>query len=533
MRHNLSDIFTVEEESETADDRSVILDEEILEAADDDGNTNDGDGDSISHSPFSSHWPRSYKEATDSFTISASPNLGILRQAHSSLSSFTSQHDLDSKSPLLNGNNKANLDKLTSVHSWSTVDKASFHSYASGEHVAFGCTLTQTVFNGFNIFVGIGLLSVPSTVREGGWASVLLLIVYAAVCFYTGTLLRQCLDVNKHVLTFPDLGEVALGKYGRLFLCIVFYIELYFCCVEFVILEADNLAKLFPSAALYLGGLYLSPSHLLGIIATLVVLPTCYLKDFRVLSVLSAVGVLGAILIVLSLILVGTVEKIGFSQTGPVVAWSGLPYALGVFGFCYSGHSVLPNLYHSMEDKKKFNKALIIIFILSTSVYVIVAVLGFLMFGEDTDSQITLNLPMDSIASQIALWITVISPLFKYPFALSKKYICCLYFIGSIEELLPREISNTYWCLILVRTALVVSSVCVAFLVPFFGLVMALAGSLLCLLASVIMPSLCFLRVIKEPSFSQMVICYTVAAIGVAVAMFGTYSSMYEIVESY
>ncbi|GAB2228042.1 hypothetical protein Droror1_Dr00009871 [Drosera rotundifolia] len=336
-------------------------------------------------------WVIDTLEATDSFTISASPNLGILRQAHNS--SFTSQHDLDSKSPLLNGNNKANQDKLTSVHSWSTVDKASFHSYASGEHVAFGFTLTQTVFNGFNIFVGIGLLSMPSTVREGGLASVLLLIVYAAVCFYTGTLLRQCLNVNKHVLTFLDLGEVAFGKYSRLFLCIVFYIELYFCCVEFVILEADNLAKLFPSAALYLGGLYLSPSHLLGIIATLVVLPTCYLKDFRVLSVLSAVGVLGAILIVLSLILVGTVEKIGFSQTGPVVAWSGLPCAL--------------------------------------------------------------------------------------------------------------------------------------------GLVMALAGSLLCLLASTIMPSLCFLRVIKEPSFSQMVICYTVAAIGVAVAMFGTYSSMYEIVESY
>lgn len=39
----------------------------------------------------------------------------------------------------------------------------------------------------------------------------------------------------------------------------------------------------------------------------------------------------------------------------------------------------------------------------------------------------------------------------------------------SIEELLPPRIANSYACFILLRTALVVSSVCVAFLLPFFG----------------------------------------------------------------
>ncbi|GAB4841889.1 hypothetical protein Ancab_011844 [Ancistrocladus abbreviatus] len=533
--------------------------------ADDRTNTHEAD-EGISSSPYSSHWPRSYKEATDSFTITASPSFSRLRQAYSILSPFQSHQDLEAKTSLLGGN-----DKLPSTLSWSTVDKASFHSRASGDSVASGCNLTQTVFNGFNVFVGIGILSVPSTLQEGGWASLVLLIVYAAVSFFTGTLLRKCLDTNKDIVTFPDLGEAAFGNYGRFFLSIVFYTELYFCCVEFVVLEADNLAELFPSASLYLGGLYLSPVHLLGVVAVLIVLPTCFLKDYQLISALSAFGVLGAILVVVSLNLVGTMEKIAFDQTSPVIKWSGLPYALGVFGFCYSGHSVLPNLYHSMADKKKFNKALIMIFVLSTSVYMAVALFGFLMFGEDTDSQITLNLPKDAVASQIALYYITVR--FKHSFRIStfsvimeigrydsiaklliyvfssfsitfQHQYCpsltiCKYSLllnplaRSIEELLPQEISDSYWCIIILRTCLVISSVCVAFLVPFFGLVMALTGSLLCLLVSIIMPSLCFVRIMTDLPSSQITVCYAVAVVGIVLAILGSYSSIYGITQSY
>lgn len=39
----------------------------------------------------------------------------------------------------------------------------------------------------------------------------------------------------------------------------------------------------------------------------------------------------------------------------------------------------------------------------------------------------------------------------------------------SIEELLPLRVADSMWCFILLRTTLVVSSVCVAFLIPFFG----------------------------------------------------------------
>ncbi|RZC31217.1 Amino acid transporter AVT1A isoform E [Glycine soja] len=83
----------------------------------------------------------------------------------------------------------------------------------------------------------------------------------------------------------------------------------------------------------------------------------------------------------------------------------------------------------------------------------------------------------------------------------------------SLEELLPDRISSTYRCFILLRTALVVSTVCAAFLIPFFGFVMALIGSL----------------------FSVLVVALSVVitTFGVICGILGTYSSVQNIVNSY
>ncbi|GAB2273799.1 hypothetical protein Dimus_008575, partial [Dionaea muscipula] len=424
MRQGESDIFSLDEEAEI-EEKGNSVHGEVMELKVDDFNTfiNDednreignasGGGASISSSPFSVYWPRSLRETTDSYTIAASPNLGILHRAQSITSSpYFGRKDSDIKSPLLYGYNEGrkdeSVDKLSIKQSLST-DKSGLLSLASAvdtEVKSNGCSLPQTIFNGVNAFVGIGLLSVPSTIQEGGWATVGLLVVFAFIFYYTGTLLRKCLEMNKDITVYPDIGQAAFGNYGRVFISLIFYVELYFCLVEFIILEADNLARIFPHVSLHVGGLYLSAKHLLGIIAAVVVLPSCYLKDLHTLSFLSAGGLIGAVLTVISLVLVGVLDKIGFDQTGPVVKLTGIPYALGVFGFCYAGHSVLPNIYHSMSEKKDFKKALIICFVLATAIYVAFAVVGFLLFGEDTESQITLNLPTNSIASQIALWVT-------------------------------------------------------------------------------------------------------------------------------
>nr|GMC48443.1 vacuolar amino acid transporter 1 [Ipomoea batatas] len=324
----------------------------------------------------------------------------------------------------------------------------------------------QAVLNGINVLCGVGILSTPYAVKEGGWFGLPILFIFAVLSYYTGILLRSCLDSQPGLETYPDIGQAAFGSTGRVVISA--------CCVEYIILEGDNLSSLFPNAHLNLGGLHLDAHHVFALMATLAVLPTTWLRDLTVLSYISAGGVVASLLVVAALYWAGLVDNVGFE----------------------SKRTTIESIHSSSCSWS-------LCFGIVTLLYAGTAVMGYMMFGDSSESQFTLNMPNNLVSSKVAVWTTVGQGKSRWIYS------------------------------IFIRTALVVSSLIVGLLIPFFGLVMSLIGSFLTMLVTLILPCACYLSILRgKISYLQASACVVVMGVGVVSSAFGTYSAIFQIVES-
>ncbi|KAL7109745.1 hypothetical protein ACP275_06G194800 [Erythranthe tilingii] len=492
-------------------------------------------------------WPQSYRQSIDLYGSVPSPSINFLgppslSQLSSSFLSSTlirrhTPEILPSLSkPLIIPEPEKPKEKGSSRYQLlsptlsrkSSLRKAVLDKRASVAHeisTTRQSTFGQAVINGMNVLCGVGILSTPYAVREGGWFGLSVLLIFAVLSFYTGILLRRCLDSQPGLETYPDIGQAAFGTTGRICISIILYVELYACCVEYIILEGDNLASLFPNAHLNLGVIELDSHHLFALIITIAVLPTVWLRDLSVLSYISAGGVIASILVVACLFWIGLVDEVGIHSKGTTLNLSTLPVAIGLYGFCYSGHAVFPNIYSSMEEPSQYPSVLLASFGICTVMYASAATMGYTMFGESTQSQFTLNMPQNLIASKIAVWTTVVNPFTKYALTISPVAM-------SLEELIPSRHAKSRAYSILIRTALVISTLVVGLSIPFFGLVSALIGSLLTMLVTLILPCACYLSILGEKLNSlQRSMCVFVIGVGVAASGLGTFSALSKIIE--
>ncbi|WCJ19266.1 Transmembrane amino acid transporter family protein [Euphorbia peplus] len=499
---------------------------------------------------YNTSWPQSYRQSIDLYSSVPSPSINFLgtptlsRFGSSFLSSsLTRRHTPESLPTII----KPLISKPEDEHLHLPYQRPSSHSLLpppipSRKHsirkdeksshishelpISRQSTFGQAVLNGINVLCGVGILSTSYAAKEGGWAGLSILIIFAVLSFYTGMLLRSCLDSAPGLETYPDIGQAAFGTTGRIIISIILYVELYACCVEYIILEGDNLSSLFPNAHLSFGGLDLDARVLFAILATLAVLPTVWLRDMSVLSYISAGGVVASVLVVICLFWVGLVDKVNMHSSGEIVNFGTLPVAIGLYGYCYSGHAVFPNIYTSMAQPNRFPAVLLVCFGICTVMYASVAYMGYTMFGESIESQFTLNMPKDLVASKIAVWTTVVNPFTKYALTMSPVAM-------SLEELIPSNHLKSHVYAIAIRTALVFSTLLVGLSIPFFGLVMSLIGSLLTMLVTLILPCACFLSILRSKvTVFQGIACVMIIVVGVISSGIGSYSAISRIIES-
>ncbi|KAL2333002.1 hypothetical protein Fmac_014215 [Flemingia macrophylla] len=381
----------------------------------------------------------------------------------------------------------------------------------------------KTCFHLINALSGVGVISMPYALASGGWLSISLLVVIAIACCYTGMLVKNCMDMDPDIRTFPDIGQRAFGDKGRVMVSIAMNSELYLVVTGFLILEGDNLNKLVPNVELDLAGLTIGGTTIFTMVAALVILPSVLLEDLSLLSYVSASGALATSIFLLSLFWNGTIDGTGFHAKGTLFRLSGMPAAVSLYAFCYSAHPILPTLYNSMRNKSQFSRVLSVCFSICTLGYAAAGVFGYLMFGQEVESQVTLNLPTNKFSSHVAIFTTLVNPITKYALM-----------ITPVINAIKRKVSwhhNKRFTHMLVSTTVLISSLIVALAIPLFGYLMSLIGALLSVSASILVPSVCYLKIsgAYKRFGSEMIINYSIIVMGVAIAIVGTYTSLVDI----
>ncbi|KAI0493733.1 hypothetical protein KFK09_023857 [Dendrobium nobile] len=216
-----------------------------------------------------------------------------------------------------------------------------------------GTNFIESLLNAINAISGYGYLAMPFAFAAGGWLSLAAILTIAATCAYTAWLLKRCIENNSLIKTYPAIGELAFGSTGRILMTLLMNVELYFTVIGMLIIEGDNIERIFPSTKIHFAGLNIKGRQAFVVLVTLILLPTTWPRNLRVLSYLSLGSFLVSFFILSTVLWAGAVDGVGFHESGDVFIMSGMPTTLSLLVFSYGGHTIMPTIFSSMENPSK------------------------------------------------------------------------------------------------------------------------------------------------------------------------------------
>ncbi|RVW89655.1 Amino acid transporter AVT1I [Vitis vinifera] len=221
---------------------------------------------------------------------------------------------------------------------------------------------------------------------------------------------------------------------------------------------------------------------------------------------------------------------------------------LSLYIVSFGGHPVIPPIYVSMRDRYQFSKCvhfskpasktnyffvvsfmdlqvLLFSFVLATLTYMSMAIVGYLMYGDRVESEITLNLPTSKVSARIAIYTTLVIPIARYALVLTP-------IATAIEGGISENYKNKRAVRLFIRVALLFSTAIVAYYFPYYESLMAIVGSIFVVSASFLLPCLCYLK-ISDLNWGwncEQIGIWGIILFGTFAGVLGTYSSISELV---
>ncbi|XP_072551184.1 vesicular inhibitory amino acid transporter [Salminus brasiliensis] len=358
-------------------------------------------------------------------------------------------------------------------------------------------TTWEAGWNVTNAIQGIFVLGLPYAVLQSGYTGLLLLVLSALLCCYTGKILISCLyeeDENgqsrrvRH--TYADIADGCWSHLcpwlGGKLVNVTQVVELMMTCILYLVVSSNLMCHSFPF-------LCLSPVTC-SALTFLILMPCMLIRDLKVVSRLSFLCSLAHFLI--------TFVVIGYClRQAPLWAYRGLRLAVdfdgflvatGVIIFSYTSQIFLPTLEGCMVDRGQFGGMMDWTHVLACVLKTAFSMLALLTWGDDTKEVVSDNLP-PALRMMVNLCLLA-KALLSYPLPFFSA--AQLLQTGVLQpEAGQCELSDMpEWHTLVLRASLLLLSFVMALYVPHFSLLMGLTGSVTGAVMTLLLPALFHLQ---------------------------------------
>ncbi|KAJ2158865.1 hypothetical protein GGF46_003448 [Coemansia sp. RSA 552] len=384
------------------------------------------------------------------------------------------------------------------------------------------------------VVIGTGSLSLPKTFEQSGWVAIVLLIVSGFIGAFTGILLVRSLNLmsGSYGRSLNQMGQAAFGIGGRL---VVYTLHLVFvvgAVGDYIILSGQNFDRIARDNGHDIGETAWKVICALGMWLACISLKqmseAAWLSLLGASTSLSAVG----IAVVQALIHPYTSDTTGteahHKATHEAAKGGGVAIALATISFSFCAVAVMPGVEASMKKPHRWDAVVSSAMGTVTSVYLVVGVVGYWAFGDQTKSPFFDNLPQNpaTTAARILISLHVIfaAPIIAASFALDVEYA-----LGITRE--RRGWWGELGLRVLLRTAFFGAMTGVALGIPYFGDVIALVGAFSTSLLLCAVPVACYLMLRRWTNirWPLRILCVVVLAIGIYTCVMGAKSAVEDL----
>ncbi|XP_030638764.1 vesicular inhibitory amino acid transporter [Chanos chanos] len=394
-------------------------------------------------------------------------------------------------------------------------------------------TTWEAGWNVTNAIQGIFVLGLPYALLQSGYLGLLLLVMAALVCSYTGKILIACLyeenEEGRPVRvrdTYEDIANACCKRLcprlGGKLVNTAQVVELSMTCTLYLVVSSNLMLHSFPF-------LPLTPATW-STVTFLTLMPCMLIRDLRIVSHLSLLCSLAQFFIIFIIILycLQQAQHWSWRRLSLAVEFDKLLMSVGVIIFSYTSQIFLPTLEGNMENREDFSNMMSWTHSLACILKTIFSVLAFLTWGEDTKEVITDNLP--SGLRLVVNLCLLAKALLSYP----------LPFYAAAEVLqagvlkLEHAQGRTEKLTLALRGCLLLLTFLMAMFMPHFSLLMGLTGSVTGAAMTLLLPALFHLQLKwTQLDSKQKALNFLILALGSLCSLSGVICSIKGMMEAF